>query len=75
MNKIEYKYSIGNTVFIMLDNKPVESEIDWINIMINTNNQLVIQYGVLPLGNNSFIIYKKSEREIFSTKIELLESL
>ena len=75
MNKIEYKYSIGNTVFIMLDNKPVESEIDWINIMINTNNQLVIQYGVLPLGNNSFIIYKKFEREIFSTKIELLESL
>lgn len=75
MNKIEYKYSIGNTVFIMLDNKPVESEIDWINIMINTNNQLVIQYGVLPLGNNSFIIYKKFEREIFSTKIELLESI
>ena len=75
MNKIEYKYSIGNTVFIMLDNKPVESEIDWINIMINSNNQLVIQYGVLPLGNNSFIIYKKFEREIFSTKIELLESL
>ena len=74
MNKIEYKYSIGNTVFIMLDNKPVESEIDWINIMINTNNQLVIQYVVLPLGNNSFIIYKKFEREIFSTKIELLES-
>ena len=75
MNKIEYKYNIGNTVFIMLDNKPVESEIDWINIMINTTNQLVIQYGVLPLGNNSFIIYKKFEREIFSTKIELLESL
>ena len=75
MNKIEYKYSIGNTVFIMLDNKPVESEIDWISIMISRNNQLVLQYGVLPRGNNSFIIYKKFEREIFSTKIELLESL
>ena len=75
MNKIEYKYSIGNTVFIMLDNKPVESEIDWINILINRNNQLVLQYGVLPRGSTSFVIYKKFEREIFSTKIELLESL
>ena len=75
MNRIEYKYSIGNTVFIMIDNKPVESQIDWINIMINRNNQLVVQYGVIPKGINSFVIYKKFEREIFSTKIELLESL
>ena len=69
--KIETRFSIGDEVYFMCDNKICIGNIDEIKVSINSNNDQSTSYIV---NSNCMRVHKTSEN-LFSSKEELLKSL
>lgn len=69
---IETKYSIGDVVWLMKENKPTKRVVDFIEIITaSTTSKSFIRYG-LKMGNE---VERVVESHLFPTKEELLKSL
>jgi hypothetical protein len=67
--KIETKFSLGETVWFMKDNKAISGDIKGVNYTENTDRKITVSYYIASFP---YVIY---ENRLFATKQELLDSL
>lgn len=67
--KIETKFNIGDNIWFMSANKPASHKIAYIRINVDREN--VVEIGYTPDG----LVLKLIEKDVFSTKEELIASL
>lgn len=70
--KIKTKFNIGDSAYFMYDNSVYKVSIDTISIL-STIKGTITRYGVYPHKEESIVWC--TERNLFSTKEELLKSL
>lgn len=69
---IETKFNIGDEVWFMKENKPTKKVVDFIEIITaSATSKSFIQYGLKMEG----VVERVTEKNLFSTKEELLKSL
>lgn len=73
---IETKFEIGDTVWYMLDNKVANSKIHSIKINVENSRFTHITYNIgwVTTAFSSTYVYKE-DKDIFTTKQDLLDSL